>query len=79
MNDYTMYNKMKRCMLKLLNKVSFIVKKTTTHSIIKKQIQSLVLASSVESPSCRTLAAERGDPRLISSYLFVFFNKGVAT
>ena len=55
-------------MLKLLNKVSFIVKKTTTHGITKKQLPSLVQGSPVESPSCRTLprARRRGDTSFVA-------------
>ena len=45
--------------------------KQITHSI-NKQITKPSPKSPVESPSCHTLAAERGDPRLISEVFFLF-------
>jgi len=60
MHDYTMYDQNVKMHAKAFKQNIIHSKKTTTYSIIKKQLPSLVLRSPVESPSCCTLAAERG-------------------
>jgi len=68
-----MYDQNVKMHAKAFKQIIIHSKKTTTHSIIKKQLPSLVQGSPVESPSCRTLASRarrRGDPQLVSGLLF---------
>jgi len=73
-NDYIMYDQNVKMHAKAFKQIIIHSKKNNNTQHNKKQLPSLVQGSPVESPSCRTLASgarRRGDPRLISGYLFL--------